>query len=421
MIEPIEPDEPLDEQYSGVWTHPTDGPASSVAAFLVNHPGASAAERLDVLLTDQLLRWRRGCPMFVGEYLEEHPALASDPEAILRMIQGEFLARLECDEVPDPASYMRMFPDLAEEIRLQCEVDQWLTVPSPTGQSMATTVDYSRNQTDAGDPAGDDGVWGPVSRERPLDQDAPLREADFQLARVLGSGGMGEVYEAIQKSLGKRVALKVIRREALDSPSRVRRFFAEARALARLGHSQIVGVHGIGRMVDGRYFLVMDLVEGGTTLSDLIKAGAVPFDRAAELVATVAEAIDHAHSRSVIHRDLKPSNVLLDGNGRPHVTDFGLAKVFDATDPNHPQTTADQVLGTPHYMAPEQADPARGPITPRTDVYALGGLLYSLLTGEPPIRGDSITALLAQVVSAVPVRSPRDLRVETPGRSSGSA
>ena len=175
---------------------------------------------------------------------------------------------------------------------------------------------------------------------------------------------MGEVYEAIQKSLHKRVAIKLIRREALDSPSRVRRFFAEARALARLRHPHIVGVHGIGRMADGRYFLVMDLVEGGTTLSSLIKAGAVPFDRAAGLVATVAEAIDHAHSRGVIHRDLKPSNVLSTREGQPHVTDFGLAKIFDATDPDHPQTTADTVLGTPHYMASEQADPARGPITP---------------------------------------------------------
>ena len=125
---------------------------------------------------------------------------------------------------------------------------------------------------------------------------------------------------------------KLLQREALDSPSRVRRFFAEARALARLRHPHIVGVHGIGRMADGRYFLVMDLVAGGTTFAALLKGDAVPFDRAAGLVATVAEAIDHAHSRGVIHRDLKPSNVLLDAAGSPHVTDFGLAKVFDAVD-----------------------------------------------------------------------------------------
>src|SRR5262249_19795634 len=109
-----------------------------------------------------------------------------------------------------------------------------------------------------------------------------------------------------------------------------------------------------------------------------------------------------------------PSNVLLDGEGTPHVTDFGLAKVFDAADPDHPSTTADQILGTPHYMTPEQADPARGPITPRTDVYALGGLLYTLLTGQPPIQGDSLSALLTRIVSAGPVPSPRELRGEIP-------
>src|SRR5262249_49729703 len=133
MMRPSPRDEALDEQYSGAWSHPGEDRPPSAADFLESHPDASPAERLDVLLTDELLRWRRGCPGSVAAYLGEPPTLADDPEAILKRVQGEFLARLEREEVPDPGSYMRMSPDLAEEIRLQCEVDQWLTIPAPTG------------------------------------------------------------------------------------------------------------------------------------------------------------------------------------------------------------------------------------------------------------------------------------------------
>jgi serine/threonine protein kinase/formylglycine-generating enzyme required for sulfatase activity len=411
-------DETLDQEYSTLWSGHGDGPEPSVFDFLAHHPDASPSERSDVLLADQWLRWRCGRPKTVGDYLAEHPSLADDPEAILKLVQGEFLARLDRGEAPEPDSYARMFPALAEPILLQCEVDRWLTMPAPpeTSMSMATTAEYrvGAGAERAEEDETDDGTRPDSASGQSAALEAPLPEADFELVRPLGSGGMGEVYEAIQKSLRKRVALKLIRREALDSPSRVRRFFAEARASARLHHPQIVGVHGIGRMADGRYFLVMDLIEDGTTLAALLRQGPVPFDRAAELVATVAEAIEHAHSRGVVHRDLKPSNVLLDAEDWPHVTDFGLAKIIDTADPDHPPTTADQILGTPHYMTPEQADPARGPIGPRTDVYAMGGLLYTLLTGKPPIQGDSLTAILTRIVSPEPVPSPRALRANVP-------
>ena len=413
MIEPMKDDATLGEGYSVCWTQ--SGPAHSAAAFLAGHPDAPPAEQLEVLLLDQLLRWRNGCPKPVEEYLAEHPTLTGDPEVRLKLIQGEFLARLERDEDPDPAVYIKKFPDLAEEIRTQCEVDQWLTLSTDASSmrpALAETADLEG--TEANDQDAPVSASAATTLTGPGEFDAPLRESDFQLLRPLGAGGMGEVFEAFQKSLRKPVAIKLMHREALDSPSRVRRFIAEARTLGRLRHPKIVDVHGIGRMQDGRHFLVMDLIEGGETLAALIKAGPVPFDRAAALVASIAEAIEHAHNRGVVHRDLKPSNVLLDAEGNPHVTDFGLAKVFDQADPDHPPTTADQILGTPHYMSPEQADPARGPITPRTDVYGLGGILFALLTGKPPIQGDSITHLLTQIVSPEPVRSPRELRPDVP-------
>jgi serine/threonine protein kinase len=412
MAEPLSDDATLDERYSACWAE--SGPDQTAAAFLAGHVGAPLTEQLDVLLLDQLLRWRSGSPKRVEEYVAEHPTLTGDPEFRLMLIQGEFRALLERDESPDPATYIAMFPDLAEEIRTQFEIDRWLTSTFPNEPGSVTptpaeTVELT--ETEAIDQVvPSSGSTIAVSS----DLDAPLRDSDFELLRPLGSGGMGEVYEAVQRSLRKHVAIKLMHREALDSPSRVRRFIAEARTLGRLRHPRIVDVHGIGRMGDGRHFLVMDLIEGGSTLAAMIKAGPVSFDRAAAMVASIAETIDHAHKRGVVHRDLKPSNVLLDAEGNPHVTDFGLAKIFDQADPDHPPTTADQILGTPHFMSPEQADPARGPITPRTDVYGLGGILFALLTGKPPIQGHSITQLLTQIVSPQPVRSPRELRTDVP-------
>src|SRR5262249_25175147 len=162
--------------------------------------------------------------------------------------------------------------------------------------------------------------------------------------------------------------VKVLKRLDDRSPGSVRRFLAEGRMVARLRHPHIVGVHGVGRAPDGGYFLVMDLVEG-PDLARRLKQGPVPAHEAVEVVAQVADAVEHGHRRGVIHRDLKPSNVLLDGDGRAMVTDFGLAKRSDEDDPglSHP----DQILGTPHYMAPEQADGRWGPVGPRTDVYGL--------------------------------------------------
>jgi tRNA A-37 threonylcarbamoyl transferase component Bud32 len=408
MTKPDQDDGALDEQYGVHWAD--SGESSCAALFLADHASSSLADQIDVLLLDQLLRWRSGCPKPIDEYLTQHATLTSRPEARLRLIQGEFLMRLERGENPDPAMYIQKFPELAEEIRTQCEVDRWLTLSTEPGSSAVTAA---RESTEAISQEALDSASATILGVTG-DLDAPLRESDFQLLRPLGAGGMGEVFEAIQKSLRKHVAVKLMHREALDSPSRIRRFVAEARTLGRLRHAKIVDVHGIGRMSDGRHFLVMDLIEEGTTLADLVRSGPLAFDRAATLVLSIAEAIEHAHTRGVVHRDLKPSNVLLDSDGTPHVTDFGLAKIFDQADPDHPPTTVNQILGTPHYMSPEQADPARGPITPRTDVYGLGGLLYALLTGKPPIQGESITHLLTQIVSPEPVRSPREWRGDVP-------
>jgi hypothetical protein len=221
---------------------------------------------------------------------------------------------------------------------------------------------------------------------------------------------MGTVYRAIQVSLNKPVAVKVLEGVRMRRPQAVLRFLREGRSVAQLRHPHIVDVHGIGRTPSQGYFLVMDLVEG-RDLDELIRAGAVSFSDVG-LLATVAEAIEHAHRKGIIHRDLKPSNILVDIEGRVLVTDFGLAKLLD--DREAGLSLADEPLGTPSFMAPEQASRRWGQVGPRTDVYGLGGLLYAMLTGRPPYTGRSYTEVLAQVISEDLPLPPRQLRPETP-------
>lgn len=244
-----------------------------------------------------------------------------------------------------------------------------------------------------------------------MDPEAPLPFSDFELRRKLGEGGMGVVFEAVQKSLGRRVAVKTLRGHP-DSSDSARRFLREARAMSRLHHPCIVSVHGVGRTEDRGYFLVMDLIEG-IDLQRTIDSGGVGIEKAAWIVGRVADAVQHAHESGIVHRDLKPSNVLLQRGKRPVLTDFGLAKhVGDLSR----LSCSKAILGTAGYMAPEQADPARGRIGPWTDVYGLGGILYSLLVARPPFSGASLTDVLAQTLGTGSVVPPRELRSEVPRR-----
>ena len=240
--------------------------------------------------------------------------------------------------------------------------------------------------------------------------DAALpRAGDYEFLRELGRGGMGVVYEARQRSLNRRVAVKMLLAGAWARPEFKPRFRAEAEAAARLRHPGIVTIHEVGEF-DGQPFFAMELV-AGPSLSELVRTQPLPPPRAARYVRLVAEAIAHAHAAGVLHRDLKPSNVLLDADDQPRVTDFGLAKQLDsATD----LTRAGDLLGSPSYLAPEQV--AGAPATAASDLYSLGAILYELLTARPPFAADSVAATLQQVVQAEPVppsrlnsRVPRDL------------
>ncbi len=233
----------------------------------------------------------------------------------------------------------------------------------------------------------------------------------YEVQAVLGRGGMGVVYKARHLRLNRAVALKMLVVGAYARPRELERFLQEAEAVAGLRHPNIVQVHDVGDL-DGRPYFTMEYVEAGS-LDQKIAGTPQPAGEAAALVATLAEAIHAAHQGGIIHRDLKPANILLTADGTPKITDFGLARRLEG---GGELTQSGTPLGTPGYMAPEQAEGRTHAIGPATDVYALGAILYELLTGRPPFRSDTAIETERQVIAQDPVppsrlnsHVPRDL------------
>lgn len=223
------------------------------------------------------------------------------------------------------------------------------------------------------------------------------RFGDYELIDEVGRGGMGVVYRARQKRLDRIVALKMIRDGRLASAVERERFQAEARASARLRHPHIVPIFEAGE-VDGQPYFVMEFLSGGS-LADRLRDGPQPPKDAARILIPIALAVDYLHEQGIIHRDLKSTNVLLDGSGTPFVTDFGLIKLLEG---DSGLTATGAVMGTPSAMSPEQAAGRLERIGPRSDVYSLGVILYELLCGVPPFRGETPMQTLVEVLEREP-------------------
>jgi WD40 repeat protein/tRNA A-37 threonylcarbamoyl transferase component Bud32 len=315
--------------------------------------------------------------------MEERITLPPDssPQAELEKVLADYMERLDRGEAIDRAQLLAHYPKFAAEL-----------------QSYFGGADEVERLGQGGTPA-------PSEPPVVVAESHSQCVGDYELLEQIGQGGMGVIYKARQRSLGRLVALKMIRTDRLASFADRLRFHSEAEAVASLDHPHIVPIYEVGAH-NGQPYFSMKLIEGGSLAQRLRGIAAEP-RAGAMLLAAVARAVHYAHQRGLLHRDLKPANILLDAHGSPHVSDFGLAKRLGPKTAEASLTAQGAIVGTPNYMAPEQAA-AKGGVSTATDVYSLGAILYEMLTGRPPFGADEPLEAIRQLLEQDPV-PPRTL------------
>jgi WD40 repeat protein/serine/threonine protein kinase len=451
-------------------------PPPSLQSLMDQLRSAPRAAVSTLLRADQRKRWLRGERLLTETYLGQLPVIQDDHETAIDLIFGEIGLREEHGEDPKEEEYLRRFPHFETPLKRQFMLNRaldgnsllgdgpglTLEVPPPAEPGDLTTTDMPQpGALRADGSGGKPAVLQPV-RGKSTDHHVELPETianlnmpstkigvrgpatgakagppnvkvpGYDILSELGRGGMGVVYKAQQLGLKRLVALKMILAGSHASPQDMARLHAEAEAVARLQHPNIVQIHEVGKLDDLPY-LSLEYVEGGC-LVDKINGTPMPNLRATCIVERLAQAMHYAHQRGIVHRDLKPGNILLapvkllstsslGSNpglgavdlelGTPKITDFGLAKSMEG---DARITHSGAIVGTPSYMAPEQAAGQAQHIGPRTDVYSLGAILYELLTGRPPFRAATAVDTILLVLSEEPVppsrlnpNVPRDL------------
>jgi len=373
-----------------------EGAAPDIRAFLLDNPPADNDELVGLLEIDLQERLGAGHAVSAEEYFESFPQLSADSETALVLVYGEFVHRERMGGEPQAEEYLRRFPALAERLKQQFELRDALG-PAPA-------VDEGPFHS----------LFEGIAKTTPSRRGiAGLPDIDgFEIIAELGRGGMGVVYQAWQTSLGRMAAIKMILSGDHAGEDDLSRFRTEAEAVARLAHPNIVSVHLVGEH-QGRPFLALEYLDGGS-LADRLDGTPMSPKPAAELMRTLAGAVHFAHTKGIVHRDLKPANVLMAADGTPKIADFGLAKLVVGGPADRTRTGL--ALGTPSYMSPEQTGGRSADVGPGADVYALGAMLYEMLTGRPPFRTQSAVETMVLVRSEDPVpprklvpRIPRDL------------
>lgn len=352
------------------------------------------------LLAEMEVRWRAGQPAAVEYFFELYPDLADDREAVLDLVYREVMLREEHGERPRLEEYAARFPKYASALALQFQIDRAL-MGSATGESRTAAVGGASRPRDLQETE----LHSP-SQQAAADHGLRTRIGRFQLQSLLGQGAFGLVYRAYDPQLRRELVLKVPRRR-LSAQDDAQSFLREAQAAARLNHQGIVTVYEVGVTGDEVY-IASEYVAGGS-LRDALEAGPPAVDQAVRWIIDIGGAIAFAHAHNIIHRDLKPANVMLDRDRLPRVMDFGLARLLGESEWTE---TPGTIAGTPAYMAPEQAQGDTWRIGPASDQYALGVMLYEMLTGTLPFVGrgrDILASILVQ-----PPTPPRELNRKVP-------
>ena len=364
------------------------GHGPDLDAFAGKIPDLSPAELAELIRVDFDIRWQHSDPRRPEDYFRRFAAVAANAELAVDVIYAEYLAREQAGQRPNLTEYQERFPAfagvLSEQIQLHEALDALGGEPR-TPPSGPTSIGEDQVKSSSG-----------LSNE----------DAAYEIIGQIGCGGMGVVYKARQTALDRFVALKMVRAIDVGNPELLVRFRSEARVVAALHHQHIVQVYDYGEH-EGLPYIAMEFIAGGS-LADRLDGTPWPPRAAAVLLIKLAGAVQFAHERQVVHRDLKPANVLITSDADEldvKITDFGLAKLLAEDSSSHTKSYA--FLGTPSYMAPEQAGGRIHDIGPAADIYALGAILYELLAGQPPLRGESPIETLRMLLSSEPLSIQR--------------